>query len=150
MNKKSKVCLVCANGGHYTEMNAIADTYEGYDHFYITYFGPDTTHLKNAYYFKDRKILLYKMFELFFLCIPILIKERPKVILSTGAAIVVPISIVAKIMNIKIVYLDSGTVIGERSGTGKFMYYVSDVFLTQWPEMKKVYGKKAKYWGRIL
>ena len=145
-----KIALVCANGGHLTEMQELSAVYEKYDVFWVTYRGKDSQNLRPAYFFRDDRPLLIKMVIQLTTVFAILFKERPKLIISTGGAIAIPISIYAKFLGIHVVYIDCGTKVYEKSGTGKFMIYLSDKFLTQWPDMVKVYGNKAEYWGSLI
>jgi len=79
------------------------------------------------------------------------IKEKPDVIISTGAGVAIPPCYLAKLFfNSKIIFVESFCRIEEPSLSGKFMYPISDLFLVQWPEMLKKYGDKALYRGGIL
>lgn len=145
-----KIALVCANGGHLTEMQELADVYGEYDIFWVTYWGTDSRALKPSYFYRDFKSVILKMIIQLGTTWLILLKEKPNVIITTGGAIAIPISFFAKLVGIHIIYIDCGTKVYEKSGTGKFMIHLSDLFLTQWPGMVKIYGDKAKYWGGLL
>jgi len=145
-----KIALVCANGGHLTQMMELSDVYERHEHFWVTYRGTDSLSLGRVYFYRDHRSILLKMTIQFLTAWLILLKERPGLVISTGGAIAVPISVYCRLMGIHIIYIDSGTKVYEKSGTGKFMVHIADLFLTQWPQMRLKYGKKAKYWGGLL
>ena len=57
---------------------------------------------------------------------------------------------IARIMGIKTIYIVSWCRVKTKSGTGKILYYYSDVFLVQWPELLKKFGKRAMYKGAVI
>lgn len=83
------------------------------------------------------------------MAVRVLIKERPDVIISSGAAVAVPFFYVGKILGIKTVYIEVFDRIDHSTMTGKLVYPVSDVFIVQWPEMIGIYPQ-AIYLGGIL
>ena len=90
-------------------------------------------------------------------CIPGLIdmawkvlrKEKPDIIISSGAAVAVPFFYVGKILGIKTMYIEVFDRIDKPTLTGKFVYPVTDRFIVQWEEMKKFYPK-AENLGSIF
>src|SRR3954463_9869699 len=97
--KSVRICIVSSCGGHLTEVRALATVYGQYAHFYAiddaivlpadmqgkTYFA---THSE-----RDWKTLI-NLAEAF----RILRKERPDVILSTGAGLAVTFSVVGRLL----------------------------------------------------
>ena len=75
--------------------------------------------------------------------------EKPDVVLTTGAGVAFPIALIAKIFGKKVIYIESFCRITEPSLSGKLFYHISDIFLVQWPEMKK-YFKRAEYYGGVF
>lgn len=76
-----------------------------------------------------------------FIAIKILIKERPDVIISSGAAVAVPFFYLGKLFGAKTIYVEVFDRIDKPTLTGKIVYPVTDKFIVQWEEMKKVYPK---------
>jgi beta-1,4-N-acetylglucosaminyltransferase len=79
----------------------------------------------------------------------VLLRVRPKVILSTGAHIAVPISVFGKLMGVKIIHIETGSRVYTMSSTGKLMYRIADLFFVQWEPLQRDYSK-AIYAGRLL
>ncbi len=71
----------------------------------------------------------------------ILRKERPDLIISSGAAAAVPFFWVGKRIGAKLVYIEVFDRIDDRTVTGRMVYPLADVFIVQWEEMKEVYPK---------
>ncbi|KAK7864607.1 hypothetical protein R5R35_003197 [Gryllus longicercus] len=88
-------------------------------------------------------------------CIPVMLIQRPNLILTNGPGTCIPICLIAFVM--KIFYLCEGTTVFVESVcrvtslslSGKILLYFADVVIVQWPELQKKY-KKTKYIGRLV
>ncbi|MTV72315.1 UDP-N-acetylglucosamine--LPS N-acetylglucosamine transferase, partial [Streptococcus pneumoniae] len=67
-----------------------------------------------------------------FLAYKILKKERPDLIISSGAAIAVPFFYIGKLFGSKTVYIEVFDRIDASTLTGKLVYPVTDRFIVQW------------------
>jgi UDP-N-acetylglucosamine:LPS N-acetylglucosamine transferase len=92
-----------------------------------------------VYYPSNRSIkaLLINLYR----AIRILRKERPDLIISSGAAPAIPFFWVGKLMGAKTIYIEVFDRIDKSTIAGKLCYPVTDAFIVQWEEMKKVYPK---------
>ena len=77
-----------------------------------------------------------------FLAFKIIKKERPDVIISSGAAVAVPFFYIGKLFGSKTVYIEVFDRIDAPTMTGKLVYPVTDRFIVQWEEMKKYTQKQ--------
>ena len=157
-----KICLECAEGGHLDEMLSILDAFKGHDMFFITTKAPTTEGLDQKYkvyyvreqYDTKQKWAIYLrelilMSKLLIVSFIILVKERPKAIVSTSGGSTIPLCYLGKLFGVKIIYIESMARIDKPSGTGKLIHPIADLFLVQWESMLKHY-KKAKYWGKVI
>lgn len=71
----------------------------------------------------------------------ILQKERPNVIVSTGAGPAVPFGLVAKLLRIPVLFIECGSQVTRPSLTGWLMYRLADRFFYQWPSLARCYPK---------
>ncbi len=145
-----KICLLCSHGGHLTEILEVAEAFEGHETFFVTYDCERTRLL-------DRKHLLgnigtnpIRMAAAFVTIWRILRREKPDVIVSTGAEIAIPAFYLAKVLGIKTIFIEAWTRVYRPTGTGRIVYPVADVFLVQWKELLPSYGPKARYEGAVL
>ena len=76
-----------------------------------------------------------------FLAWKILRKEKPDLIVSSGAAVAVPFFYLGKLFGAKTVYIEVFDRIDASTLAGKLVYPVADKFVVQWEEMKQVYPK---------
>ena len=75
--------------------------------------------------------------------------ERPDVVLSTGAGVSVPFLLLARLMGMRTIYLESITRIHELSLSGRLVYPFVSRFLVQWEELTAQYPR-AEFHGRVL
>jgi beta-1,4-N-acetylglucosaminyltransferase len=81
--------------------------------------------------------------------VAVILRVRPKAILSTGPAIAVPISIVGKLLGARVIFVETGARVKTLSMTGKIMYRWADLFFVQWPQLKEKLPR-AIYAGRLI
>ena len=80
----------------------------------------------------------------------ILSRERPTVILSTGAGPAVPFALVGRwLFSCRIVFVETITRIDKPSLTGKIMYWLAHDFFYQWESLSRFYPK-GQYGGPLL
>jgi UDP-N-acetylglucosamine:LPS N-acetylglucosamine transferase len=79
----------------------------------------------------------------------VLRKEKPDLIISSGAAAAVPFFYLGKLMGAKTVYIEIFDRIDRSTLSGRLAYLVADKFIVQWEDMKKIYSKAINL-GRIF
>lgn len=146
-----KVALICSYGGHLTEILYLMDAFREHEVFFITYDNLRTRALPyRKYLMENIGTNPLKMTLAFVKIGKILTKEKPDVIVSTGSEIAIPAFVIAKVLGIRTIFIESWCRIKTKSGTGKIVYYLSDLFLVQWPQLLALYGKRAKYVGAVV
>lgn len=146
-----KICLVGSSGGHLTHLYLLKEFWEKNDRFWVTFDKPDAKsilkdeNVYGCYYPTNRNFK--NLIRNTFLAIKILTKERPDVIVSSGAAVAVPFFWLSRLFGIKTVYIEVFDRIDKSTVTGKLVYPVTDLFIVQWDEMKKVYPKAVNLGG---
>ena len=143
------VCVVSSCGGHLTEVRALRSVYEPYRHFYVL---NDRILLPKD---MEGKTYFVRHAERDWRCVVnlweawrILRKERPRVILSTGAGPAVPFALVGRALGIPTVFVETFTRVLTPSLTGRIMYYVADRFFYQWPTLQRFFPRGT--WGGLL
>jgi beta-1,4-N-acetylglucosaminyltransferase len=152
-NINLKICLVGSSGGHLTHLHMLEPFWKNYDRFWVTFDKEDArTMLKGEKMYpchfptnRSIKALILNTF----LAIRVLIKEKPDVIISSGAAVAVPFFYIGKLFKAKTIYIEVFDRMDKPTVTGKLVYPVTDKFIVQWPEMTKVYPK-AEYFGSLF
>ena len=147
-----KVCLTCSAGGHLTELLQLRDSWKGKNHYFVSDYRSNAISLS-----KKEKIHFVKCprrnplaFALnFFQSLKIFLKEKPGVVVSTGADTAIATCLIAKLFGRKVVFIESFCRIKSPSLSGKIMYRIADLFLVQWEENLKFFPK-AEYAGSVF
>lgn len=144
-DKKIKICLVGSSGGHLTHLYMLKPFWEKHERFWVTFDKQDANsilkeeNVQHCYFPTNRNIK--NLIKNTFLAIKIIKKEKPDLIISSGAAVAVPFFYIGKLHGAKTIYIEVFDRIDKSTLTGKLVYPVTDKFIVQWEEMKKVYPK---------
>ena len=152
-NDKIKVCLVGSSGGHLNHLYMLKPFWEEKDRFWVTFDKEDSRSLLKGekmypVYFPSNRSLKALIINTH-RARKILKKEKPDLIITSGAAPAVPFIYLGKLKGAKVIYIEPFDRVNTRSLTGRLCYRVADVFVVQWEEMKKFYPK-AVCWGSIF
>ena len=138
--KEIKVCLVGSSGGHLTHLYMLKPFWENKKRFWVTFDKEDARSLLNGekvypcYYPTNRNIK--NLIRNTVVAWKVLHKEKPDLIISSGAAVSVPFFYLGKLFGSKLIYIE----VFDR---------IDDKFIVQWEEQKEVY-KKAINLGSIF
>lgn len=140
-----KICLVGSSGGHLTHLYMLKPYWQEQERFWVTFPKDDAKSLLEGekmypcYFPTNRN--LKNLIRNTFVAWKVLRKEKPDLIISTGAAVAVPFFYLGKLMGKKTAYVEVFDRIDKPTLTGKLVYPVTDLFVVQWEEMKQVYPK---------
>ncbi|PNU17819.1 polysaccharide biosynthesis protein [Bacillus cereus] len=149
-----KICFAASSGGHLEQMMMLYPMMKKYNGFVLT---ENTNYKFNSKGIPCHRVIQVNrrepwiIFKMIILCIQsllVFLKEKPDVVISTGALATVPICLLAKICKKKLIFIESFSKINSPTITGKLMYKYADLFLIQWEELKEFYPD-AKYGGGI-
>lgn len=138
-----KIGLVGSSGGHLMHLYMLRPFWEKNDRFWVTFDKQDTRGLlreeRRYNCFFPTNHSLKALIINTRIAWNVLRKEKPDVIISSGAAVAVPFFYLAKLFNIRTVYIEVFDRIDRPTLTGRLVYPITDTFVVQWEEMKKVY-----------
>lgn len=173
MRLNNVIFFASNEGGHFAQLTALHNLFEKYDSVIVTdnkRANKDIPALKNvleiefAMAFADKREELTKdktkklthasylsaYWDLFRQCHKIWKKYRPKVIISTGSNIAVPLCFIAKLHGSKFVYIETRAKVYSKTISGKIVERLADKIIVQWPEMVNTYNGKAEYHGTLV
>jgi UDP-N-acetylglucosamine:LPS N-acetylglucosamine transferase len=154
MNVKTlKICLVASAGGHLTQLLKVAESWRKYELFYVSTVPVVADKLREC----GRTLIVgecnrqqpLKIIKVFLRCVRVVYKERPDVLISTGAAAGCMLCFLGKLIGAKVIWIDSITNIERISLSGRMVRYIADLFLVQWPDIAKRY-KDVEYVGAVI
>lgn len=167
-----KVCLVATHGGHMSELLELLPAFEGHDLMLVTHRSSRDNELKcfgKAYFtpvgftsigllsgIMFRNVVLmwiflgFSILAIFPWTLYALLREKPRLIVSTGAEVAIPFFLLGQLLRMRTIYIEGFARVVSASRTSKILYPFSDVFLVQWEELLNAYGPKAEYGGSVL
>jgi beta-1,4-N-acetylglucosaminyltransferase len=158
----TKILVILGEGGHTVQMLKLVEMLgSGHDYSYLiprrdqvsegkiriagSVYRADLPRAKNAKPWTTLLLLPLCSVQEFL----ILLRVRPKVILSAGAGIAVPIAVFGRLLGAKIIHVESASRVRALSVSGKIMYRVAHLFFVQWERLTAQYPK-AVFAGRLL
>lgn len=137
--------VVCSPGGHFSEARDLVNGMNDIDFKYVIHQAPEIPESM-----KDRIIVAPhaqrdpRLILQFFFAMRCLWREKPKIVISTGAGIGFIFGLSAKLYGIKFVYIESPTRVCTPSLSGRLCYPISDVYYVRYPSLLK-YFPNARY-----
>jgi beta-1,4-N-acetylglucosaminyltransferase len=154
--KRKKVLFIASLGGHLTQLLQLKPLFSEYDYHIVTEKSIITKELQKQYpisfvLYGARNYLFRYIFK--FTCNTLLsfyyfLRERPDVIVTTGAHTAVPMCYIAKLFGKKVIFIESFAKTTTPTLSGRLVYPIADLFIVQWESMK-VHYPKAVYGGSI-
>jgi beta-1,4-N-acetylglucosaminyltransferase len=142
---KLKICFAASSGGHLEQLMMLYPLMVKNKSFIVTEktnFKINTNDIKHytVTQINRREIsFILKMIQLLIQSFNIFIKEKPDVVVSTGALATVPICLLAKVFKKKLIFIESFSKVNSPTISGKIVYRYADLFLIQWEELKMYY-----------
>ncbi len=151
--RKLRICLAASAGGHISQLLKLAESWNGFETFCVTTtdvvrdklsrFGPVYVvgECNRQHPIRVVRVLLR--------CIGVALRERPDVVISTGAAAGCLLCILGKMLGAKVVWIDSITNVERISLSGRMVRRMADLFLVQWPDLARRY-KGTEFVGAVV
>jgi UDP-N-acetylglucosamine:LPS N-acetylglucosamine transferase len=152
-HKQLKICLAASAGGHISQLLKLAACWNGYETFCVT-----TTEVVRNKLNKLGEVYVVgecnrqhpmRVIAVLLRCLRIVLRERPDVVISTGAAAGCMLCFLSKMIGAKVVWIDSITNVERISLSGRMVRYIADLFLVQWSELAGRY-KKVEFVGTVV
>lgn len=151
--KPMKICLASSAGGHLSQLLKLEDSWAGHETLFIT-----TTEVVRDKLSKFGRVYVVgecnrehslQVILVLLRCIGVILRERPDVVISTGAAVGCIVCFLGKLLGARVVWIDSITNVERISLSGRMVRYIADLFLVQWPELAKQYSD-VEYVGAVI
>jgi len=149
--KRRKILGVSSGGGHWLELIRLVPAFEGHDVAFVTVDEAFRCEAGPARFYTVRDVTRWNTW----LCVQtlaklawILLRERPDVVISTGALPGYLSLRLAKLLGARTVWLDSIANVNELSMSGQEIGKHADLWLTQWPHLAGPNG--PSYRGSVL
>lgn len=137
-----RLCLVSSSGGHLSEMRALRPAFAGCEWFHVLDYRvmlPADMEGKTRFVKHTERDLgfLVNLWQAW----RILRRERPDLIVSTGAAPAVSFGLVGKLLGIPVIFVEISAQVTSPSLSGRLLYRIADRFFYQWRPLARFYPK---------
>lgn len=145
--------LVASSGGHLAQLLALRPWWRERDRTWVTFGTEDARSQLDgeravwAYHPTTRNLL--NLVRNLSLAIRVMRRDRPDVVVSTGAAVAFPFFLVAKAMRVPTVYIEVYDRLDSPTLTGRLCRPITDLFCVQWEEQIRFYPR-AQVIGSLL
>lgn len=150
MERKIKVLSIASVGGHWVQLLRLSAAFKDMELIYMSTNSDFESMVKGHKFFtvtdasRWNKFLLIKcFFEVFW----IILKEKPDVVITTGAAPGLMGIIAGRIRGSRTIWVDSIANVEELSMSGKIAQRFASRVYTQWPELQ---SNRIVYAGNVL
>lgn len=152
MNRDRRILAIASSGGHWVQLRRLLPAFEGLNVSFASVYADSAQDVpgRSFYSFCDfSRFKKWNFVPLVFQLFGILMRVRPDVVITTGAAPGLIMLIMAKyILRSKTIWIDSVANCVKMSTSGIAARHVVDVWLTQWPHLAKPEGPEC--WGAVL
>ena len=146
-----KVMAVASGGGHWVQLLRLRPALDGYDVVYVTAPGGPRDGLEGATVVHVADASAWDKVKMAVLAAHIaalIVRHRPKVIITTGAAPGYLAIRIGHALGITTIWIDSIANSGELSRAGRLAGKVADLWLTQWEHLAEPDG--PSYLGAVV
>lgn len=151
VSRPRRVMAVASGGGHWTQLLRLREAFEGCDVVFVSVSEMYRAQVAPARFYAvadanrwNKHRLLITAVQLLWL----LLRHRPDVVVTTGAAPGVLALLLAHKLGRRTVWIDSVANAGEVSMSGRKARAHADLWLTQWPHLARDDG--PHYHGSVL
>lgn len=152
--KQLKICLAASAGGHLSQMLRVESVWADYEHcVYVS-----SVEVVREILAKLGKTYIVgecnrehpiRTFGVMVKCLRLILRERPDVVFSMGAAPGFLVCFWGKLFGAKIVWLDSIANTEKLSMSGRMIRPFASLILSQWPDVAAKYPK-VEYAGEVI
>lgn len=149
-SRTCRILAVASSGGHWVQLQRLRPAFASADVAYLTTYCGHSAEVGGARFYTVADASRWSKLALVRSGAKIawvIWRERPDVVISTGAAPGYLAIRFAKLLGARTLWLDSIANVDELSAAGKLASATADLCLTQWPHLE---GGRVRYRGAVL
>ena len=151
MTATPRILAVASGGGHWVQLLRLRGAFEGYDVAFVSMFDSyrDLVPGHRYYTIPDAsRFSPISFLRVLARAFPIMIRERPKAIVTTGSAPALVLVLLGRMIGARTLWIDSIANAERMSSSGKLARRLAHEVVSQWPDVAEREG--VNYWGAVL
>ena len=149
--ERRRTCWAYSPGGHLAELERATQGMSFTDRFDVTFAGgrPPRVAPRRTYRVCHPRRSLARTAVNLVQALLIVLRERPRIVISTGADVAVAVCILARLLGAKLVFVETA---GELTPTlaGRLVYPFAHLFIVQWPDKATAFPRAVVAAGPLL
>lgn len=149
--KRKKILAVASGGGHWIQLMRLRPAFEGCEVVYISTHEGYQKQVKDSVFYAVTDANRWnklKLIRMAFEVLRVVMKEKPDLIISTGAAPGLLAIVWGRLSGKKAIWLDSIANVEKISMSGRLVRPFTNIHLTQWEELAN--GSTTLYKGNVI
>lgn len=148
--ERRRTCLAYSPGGHWAELERATAGVLFEDVFHVTFDdGRPPAGGARRYHLRHPRRSIRRTLVNAWQALGVLRRERPALVISTGADVAVPLLLLAKLMGSTVIFIETAGS-DEPTLAGRLVYPVADLFIVQWPDRLDRFPKAVLAEGLLL
>ena len=151
MTRRPRILAIASGGGHWVQLLRLRPALADYDVAFVSMFDSYREVVAGHRYYTIPDASRFSpasFLRVLARAIPILIKERPRAIVTTGSAPALVLVLLGRMMGARTLWIDSIANAEHMSSSGKIARRVAHEVVSQWPDVAEREG--VGYWGAVL
>jgi len=148
---RPKLIALASGGGHWVQLQRLRPAFEGFETVYVSMFESYAEQVQGSRFYTvpDASRFDLKSFApVFFRALGIMLRERPRAIVTTGSAPMLAFILLGRLMGCRTLWIDSIANSERMSSSGRLAKKLANQCISQWPEVAAREGVEC--WGAIL
>ncbi|HTH27150.1 MAG TPA: UDP-N-acetylglucosamine--LPS N-acetylglucosamine transferase [Sphingobium sp.] len=151
MAGKPRLLALASGGGHWIELMRLRPAFADFETVYVSMFDNYAEQLEGArlHVIPDAsRFSLVAFVPIFWRAIGIVLRERPKAMITTGSAPMLAFLLLGRLMGCRTLWIDSIANAEHLTSSGRIARKFASKVICQWPDVAEREGVEC--WGAIL
>lgn len=148
---KPKLLALASGGGHWVQLQRLRPAFDGFETVYVSMFDSYAEQVAGSRYYvvPDASRFEVRSFApVFAKAVRILLRERPKALVTTGSAPMLAFVLLARFMGVRTLWVDSIANSERLSSSGRLAKWLAHRVVSQWPDVAEREGVGC--WGAVI
>lgn len=149
--RKPRLLALASGGGHWVQLQRLRPAFEEFDTVYVSMFDSYAEQVAGSRYYvvpDASRFDLKSFLPVFAKAMAIILKERPKAIVTTGSAPMLSFILLGRLIGARTLWVDSIANSERMSTSGRMAKKLAHCVISQWPEVAA--KEDVAFWGAVV